>query len=451
MMSTIRPSSQRLWIYALGAELIAAGFLLHSRAVELMFHSAQFTTSSAWRSGVLAIQIVLIALGFVCLLSQRRELFAKLTLATVSGLVCLGLNTLFIQWFYHPPTEVSGWRSWSEPEENNELGFRGQPIRYGTDDFVILLVGDSQVEAMAAPYARMPERQLEDHFQDLGKPARVFTIGASGYGQDQQLLVLQEYFQTRRADLVLLWQTPGNDFWNNMFPTHWPANGHPKPTFWLEHGQLHGPNHSMGESVDYSPLKIVMLWQRGMRFRQTPRRDEKWETRLPPAYEPRDHYEGPVNTTWERLIRGSFKDENLATEKSHVAHFLTPPSPRMDYALRLTRELLIRINGLVNAHGAQLLLFQPVFPSEYFVGLEEEVYLFKERYYRASARQAEVLMQRLNQGFDSLDIPVTVPNWRVNKTDRHLNEHANDQVMRDLARALEHRVPAPRSHDVASQ
>jgi hypothetical protein len=451
MMPANRPSSQRLWMYALGAELIAIGFLLHSHVVELMFDSAHFTTSPAWRSGVLAIQIALIGLGFFCLLSQRRELFAKLTLATVSGLLCLGLNTLFIQWFYHPPLEVSGWRSWGEPEENNELGFRGQPIRYETNDFVILLVGDSQVEALAAPFARMPERQLEDHFQNFGKPARVFTIGASGYGQDQQLLVLQEYFQTRRADLVVLWQTPGNDFWNNMFPTHWPANGHPKPTFWIEHGRLRGPNHSMGEAVDYSPIKIVMLWRRGLRFWQTPRRDEKWERLLPPAYAPLDHYKGPVNTTWEGLIRGPFKEENLATEKSHVAHYLTPPSPRMEYALQLTRELLVRINGLVNAHQAQLVLFQPVFPSEYYIGSDEEVYRFKDRYYRASARQSEILMQRLNEGFDSLNIPVTIPNWRVSKTDKHLNEAANDQVMRDLARALHNRVPAPDSHELAPQ
>src|SRR5689334_18393324 len=52
----------------------------------------------------------------------------------------------------------SPWRTWLtatgvrgayfwDADEANQLGFRGQKIEYKDSDFVILLVGDSQVEA----------------------------------------------------------------------------------------------------------------------------------------------------------------------------------------------------------------------------------------------------------------------------------------------------------------
>lgn len=108
---------------------------------------------------------------------------------------------------------------------------------------MIILLGDSQAEAkFCCAYKWMPERRLEHYLNSHhNKKVKVFTLAAAGYGQDQQLLVLKEYFQRYRANLVVLWQTPQNDVWNNMFPTHWPKNGTPKPTFVLKNGELDGP------------------------------------------------------------------------------------------------------------------------------------------------------------------------------------------------------------------
>jgi len=74
---------------------------------------------------------------------------------------------------------VSGWR-WSDspyrtylldsgirgknfwgPEETNQLGFRGRAISYDGDTNVVLLVGDSQVEAATSRFEEIPEVILE--------------------------------------------------------------------------------------------------------------------------------------------------------------------------------------------------------------------------------------------------------------------------------------------------
>ena len=122
-----------------------------------------------------------------------------------------------------PSTLKSGWgwensagRKLSKYADltTNQFGYRGQSIHYQTEDYVVLLVGDSQVEAYANRPEHMPEQFLQKFLtSQLHTPVKVFSLASSGWGQDQQLLALQEYFNLYRADLVLLWATPGNDFW----------------------------------------------------------------------------------------------------------------------------------------------------------------------------------------------------------------------------------------------
>jgi hypothetical protein len=242
------------WRRLVAVELIVLGFLLNRDTVDLMLALRGATEPLGWRLVVLAVQLAAIAGGLALLWQPGRRTRLRLAVAATALLLCAVFNVLFVQFFYRLPEKRAGWISHVPVEERNEFGFRGQPVDNGDGDFVILLVGDSQVEAVAVPLERMPERLLEAHLRELGRPARVFTLGARGYGQDQQLLMLEKYFEQRRADLILLWFTPGNDVWNNLFPTHWPANGQPKPTFWLENGGLRGPNHALGELLDPSRL-----------------------------------------------------------------------------------------------------------------------------------------------------------------------------------------------------
>jgi hypothetical protein len=300
-----------------------------------------------------------------------------------------------------------------------------------------VLLGDSQVEAIACPFDWMPENRLQKYLNTHFDKVKVFSLGSSGYGQDQQLLVLREYYEKYRADLVILWETPENDVWNNVFPTHWPANGKPKPTFWLEHGLLRGPHEQMGQELYQSRIRFFhFLWRRGY---FTLPRDQEWERRyLPEPYSPMREYNGPLNRDWQvrwDTNQGTMRLENLANEKSHLAIKLSPRSPRMQYGLDLTRSLLREIGTLVSAHGGKFAIFRVMLPSV----LENspiEVYILNGKYYRISQMQFTQNVQYMNQDFSAYAIPVTVENWAVSPDDSHLNQHSVDQVMKDLTEKI---------------
>lgn len=427
-------ADERVLTRVIAIELLAAGFLLNRDTVERMLVSSGATDGWMSRLVVLGVQFGCVAAGLALFARAHKRAASKWLLAGASAGLCALLNVVFLQLFYDPPVIGAGWRSMGVAVEMNQYGTRGRMIAYGRDDPVVLLVGDSQVEAAASPADEMPERQLEGHLHNLGSGAKVFSLGVSGYGQDQQLLLLEEYFQSHRADLVILWQTASNDIWNNMFPTHWLDNGHPKPTFWLENGRLRGPNYRFGELVDVSAVKVLMLWQRVLR-KAHGGLDGEWESKLPPPYAALQNHEGPVNTTWEQLQATVMAQENLDTEKSHLAVYLTPPSPRMEYGVQLTRLLIGRMRALVESRGGKLVLLRTL-TTLHLAGHEPEIYRFKGKLYRASAAQCEQTMQRVSEGFTAVQIPVTVENWRVATNDTHLNRQANDQVMRDLAKLV---------------
>ena len=224
----------------------------------------------------------------------KRVAFILVTLVLVGGLLVLGLEVLLGLLDRARPI-VSGWRAPQSTAfrfQYNQLGFRGVPINYSASDFVVLLIGDSQVQADACSYYWLPERRLEHHLSST-RPVRVFSLAADGWGQDQQLLALREYFQMFRADLVIVWQTPGNDLWNNTFPTA--DRSQLKPTYWLENGALRGPTSRIGEVIS-SRSRLITFYQR--HFVSW---DRQWERYLPPAYVP---------------IRRTGKDDMAITEGS---------------------------------------------------------------------------------------------------------------------------------------
>src|SRR5688572_3367572 len=65
-----------------------------------------------------------------------------------------------MRWGWKDPFALAGKRP---AAEINQLGYRGQAIAYGEGDDVVLLVGDSQVQADACAFSAMPERRLETH------------------------------------------------------------------------------------------------------------------------------------------------------------------------------------------------------------------------------------------------------------------------------------------------
>jgi hypothetical protein len=370
----------------------------------------------------------------------RRTVFA---IVAVCGCLCVLtlITEVILQVIDWPADRICGWRCfWGPQHENNQLGFRGQPIEYGPDDFVAVLLGDSQVQALACDFERMPERRLQLHLTErLGRPVKVFSLAAGGYGQDQQLFALREYFQQHRADLVLLWLTPENDVWNNMFPTHFPTDGWSKPTFWLDHGELEGPNHPMGQRIG-SGLKLALLLNQLF-----PRIDAEWEREhLPPPYKPIEH-SAPAHEGWQRAWDeniGRFREDNIANEKSHVAIGLTPRSPRMQYGLDLTNALLHEIDRAAHDHGAGFLIFwitnrphpasAPATASAPSAAryADAAVYVLNGRYYRSSPQQRRDNIARMTRGLPAFHVTHDVKDWKA--PDGHLNETAVDAAMKNV-------------------
>ncbi len=332
-----------------------------------------------------------------------------------------------------PPTW--GWRDiFERPQELNQLGFRGQRIEYADGDFVVLLVGDSQVEGDACPHAYMPERRLQEHLGKLAKqPVKVFSVGCIGYGQDQQWLGLQEYLARFRADAVIVWFTDGNDAWNNASVTHsggWPA----KPTFWLDdEGQLAGPTARVGDPV-YSRLRVLGRLQR---FLQGPL-DHAWDRRLPAAYQGATSFEGEAVA--EPALFATAPNE-MAKERTALQLGFDPPSPRARYAIRLTNLLLRRMQADVVARGARffgLLADRPDYP------LADGVYAFDvpgqgRRFFRyRNARHGQAVAE-VHDGIELLKPKVTVEPF-CTAGDPHFTVLAVDQIMADLAGMLAARL-----------
>jgi hypothetical protein len=438
---------RRSFAVPIGCFLVGLAVLLSGTVLESTILPAGTIVGTARRAAVLGLcRILLAAAGAYFLVRRPRVTAIHLSALLPGGLLAGIAGAVLLQVAYVPPPIVCGWRSFAPAAEQNQLGYRGRKIAYSPDDYVVVLLGDSQVEAMALPFDEMPERRLEAYLDSPKQKAKVFSLGAGGYGQDQELLALQDYFQRYRADLVVLWQTPSNDIWNNVFKTHM-ANRNPKPTFWLEEsGKLHGPSEGLGQPLANSRIVVASLWQRAFGL---PWRDKSWERQLPEPYVPMDHYDGPVRRDWQErwdTNLGSMRDENLDTEKSHMAGLLIPRSKRIQYGLDLTRALTQRIQDVVTANHGQLVLFQvdpddPTAPSE-----GEQVYVLNNKYYRVSKHQLQDNWSYVNRGFDTEIIPITVKNWRVGPEDGHLNKQATEQAMSALAERLRPTIAEKTGH-----
>jgi hypothetical protein len=291
----------------------------------------------------------------------------------------------------------------------------------------------------------MPEFYLERYLKRWNERIKVFTLGSAGYGNDQQLLALHQFYERYRADSVILWQTLVNDIWNNIFPTHWPTDGPIKPTYRFENGKLIGPNHRLGELIRAPEhTKIGVLINRV--FHPQKGLDASWEAYLPPAYKPLLNYSGEVLTDWDPANPENknmyLKAENLNNEKSHLAIQLFPRSERMQYGLDLSRALLSEIKELAEKNGSSFSIFYATKNAEQEASsvTEGSDVIVRKRgdlFYQTSNNQVTANRTYLNNGFTSFEIHILNENWKVNEIDdSHLNCDANDQVMRILAERL---------------
>jgi len=358
-------------------------------------------------------------------------------IAMVLGTIfALTLGEIILQIINIPPHPVSGWTNCKlkNPGECNYLGFRGREINYSSNDFVVLLVGDSELYASHLPFDKMPERQLEYFLSRFKDNVKVFTIADMGYGQDQQYLALKKYFKDHRADLVILMLTFRDDLVNNVFPVSGLKDSL-KPTYYISNGVLYGPTEDWLGSVSGYWLKVPLLLR--YNFWKSPGkiRHEYWENNiLPEPYVPFDHYQGEVDYSWQKEweMNPKIAHKGIEFQKEGPVNQMTPRSARWEYAIELTRELILKIRDLVESNGANFILVKELRPWE-LSSSSEKVYYLKGKYYKTSMKQYRKNLNDLLQGLDAIMIELDSSHYKPLLNDSHLPPEAMDEVLEKLS------------------
>jgi hypothetical protein len=365
--------------------------------------------------------------------NQKLQSVAALIFGIVFALV---ISEIILQLLDFPSRPVSGWLSCKNkhPGQCNALGYRGREISYLQNDFVVILVGDSEAYAPGIPFEQRPENRLEHFLKKHKDNVRVFTIADMGYGQDQQLLALKKYYKEYRADLVLLMFTARNDIEDNIFPTSG-LNDTIKPTYWLENGELRGPTERMLEPVG-PRLKLVLLWQRYVAKMIGESRLQMWQGDiLPLPYQPLSYYEGEVDYSWHERWKTDTQNayKRIWDEREGPTNQFTPKSELRDYGIDLTRKLLSEIKKLVEANKGRFIIFKEERPWELEERNGEKIYFLNGKYFKTSMKQYLNNLKDIFYGFEHYRVPLNMENYTLRPRDYHFNQEAIDRLMKEIA------------------
>lgn len=405
--------------------------------------------------------------------SGHRVLKKKFLLLCISLLISILAGEFLLRAFDHPSKLVSGW-GWEdsprhklakfENDSTNDLGLRGQRFFYDDDDYVVVLLGDSQVEAATSSPERMPERLLEKYLAiRMGRPVKVFSLAATGWGQDQQLIALEEYYKKYRADLVLAWITLHNDAWENAFPDRSTSRraGHLKPTYLLKNDKLEGPFYK--SDFFYSNSALIQLAVMSLANRKGESMEDvvlkDWLKKIPKPHGPDSEVassdcarlpiadwikfgEAIYDQTIDLNDKGYILEtnEDVLSSRSHFTIYIDESlyTERDKYIIKLTRKLFERIKKVASSHHSKFQAFD----------IERVVYqplLALKMCIQTKGKPKSARL--LNFG----DLPRFVPDKNylriklkgtrkelvVGKKDLHLGDFGNDQAMKKIAELIQ--------------
>lgn len=160
-----------------------------------------------------------------------------------------------------------------------------------------------------------------------------------------------------------------------------------------------------------------------------------------------NEYRGHVENDWQRRLDSnpdSLQWENFISDKHNKMIYLTPRSPRIQYGLDLTRKLIQEVEQLVTYKGGRFAMFwvRPIdLETNQKMEPSEVVHALNGKYYKTSDTQFNENMDYITRGFNSLNVSLTVTPWRVGPEDEHFNEHATDQIIKDLAAEVVNLIP----------
>jgi hypothetical protein len=396
-----------------------------------------------------------------------RRFFLIAVLLVASTTIALGMAEIALRAIGRPHEIELGWGLSEEDLEFVRKTYRAQLAEsHGKGHLRVLLLGDSQVTNTGTSPKVLPAAILEEELRkalstcghapnDQDRDVTVFTLGQAGWGQDQELLALSAVIGTVRPHLVLHWFTPENDLWNNAFPTHYPRNGTPKPTFVLEHDNLRLT----------SRYEILPEWTRSRFLTAGKVATDKIETRLrrsvgagtdftshfPLPYDPDDKW-GRVHLPPAQTARTSgmddrsgylnqinpyFEGDQVDLEKSHFVIAMNPESPRIEYMVRLTAALIRETQATTRRSKSEYAAFyysaektnQPMYPPDG---------TYHAKGYEFVVSNAEI-PERLAHIFDGIRLyalPLADNDWRLPHNDPHLTTPVNRHVLAALSRQL---------------
>jgi hypothetical protein len=398
-------------------------------------------------------------------MANFSDLFKGFSVVVVTILLSLAILELGLRSANIPSEPYFGWKWDHSPYKSdaniqdtrvNQFGLRGRPIIYNQNDFVIILLGDSYTEAGTHKYEDMPEQILESLLRNKYgfDKVRVYSIASAGWGQDQELLWLGTYFSRFRADLVLMWVTPINDYWENgnVDRSVLRSAGPLKQTF-----ELNRRNNLELAYPRQTNFKLRLLTEKALgnlRYGREAALEQfyvnAWLEKLPPSdLTPISPLFCPPTEIEQLDLVRSFQrgetritlvtTEDLANARSHFSHFLVPSSRRERYQIQITHRLIEQAAQLSLEHGAQFRVFYPK-------GSDIDKALGSVKCVKDKIIGNYFLTDFSDLTFDmkgsplqnillTLDITSRTPNG-ISSTDWHLNRDGNLLAMDALAQQL---------------
>jgi hypothetical protein len=365
------------------------------------------------------------------LAERPKHPILRIAFATAMIALSLGATEAAMRYRDVPRNVVSGWRATGSGGPLNQFGFRGQPpSRRQVTDFVVVLTGGASVECLACPPDETLDVMLERALRRYAPTAHVVTLGARGYAQDQEYLVLHEYLAHQRADLILNWASIDEDVPANTFRSGQPRPGLtlPKPTFALASSpgvsgeakaeaaseDIVGPTEGAGDQIYHAKLTTLIR----PLFIDL---DQNWTTLLP-APDP-----GAPNPP-QSVPSRTHVDDALEQQRSPWSIWLTPRPARVKYGIALTRALSRHIRELAALRGARfaILLTPPMRHDDAPIALEHD-----GRWFLADPATRDAAIAEVTSGFDTIALPV--------EDDAPGSPEAERRTMARLADALNQR------------
>lgn len=394
-------------------------------------------------------------------INKNKSLLINLALLLGTILILIFIAEITLRFFYKPLNSGWGWNDSPRRDLSNEvndypnqLGLRGQKIKYDSNDFVILILGDSQVEAATSLRDKMPEILLENDLNVLNnRPVKVFSLAASGWGQDQQLIALEKYFKSYRADLILIWATPKNDFWENTFPDRNVGilAGHLKPTFKILNNELDGPYYQGNSYYKHSSL-LQLFFTALQNYKKKTIEQlilDDWYYELPKPHKRINNnhvksFEIDLNKYSENILQLADSNnitiltyENFIDGRSHFSPYIIPNSPRDKYSIQITKLIYSKINEICKLNKAEMFVFYPIRNDFDIVNRNcvkyVKSYYHPENYFKVDLNFIDKIKAVVpNENLLTFQI-AGGDDICVDFKDRHLNDLGNERVMKNLA------------------